>query len=102
MKNLTNTIQALLFILLSVNILSSQSSLVEPTITASVDVADFDNGLSTSVINRRAKFISKMKSVVTSEIYYDISDVDLSTTIDVYLIKWIFRVGIITSTQKCN
>jgi hypothetical protein len=76
MKNLTNIFQALLFILLSVNILSSQ-------ITASVYVTDFDNEILTTVINRNSSSIDKNKFALTSAKYYDISDVDLSTTIDV-------------------
>ena len=86
MKNLTNTFQALLFLLLSVNTLSSQ-------ITASVNVTDLNTEMLTTDINRNSNSIDKKKSAKTREIYYDINDVDLSTIINVVSNEFDFSGG---------
>lgn len=80
MRNLTNFIKTLLFILLSVNILSSQSNFDVQTMTASVDIND---GFRLSDFDKNYTSSTKAKPTKSNEIYFDISDVDLSTTIDV-------------------
>ena len=70
----------LLFILLSVNILSSQSNFDEQTMTASVDI---NEGFRLSDFDKNYTSSTKAKPTKSNEIYFDISDVDLSTTIDV-------------------
>ena len=82
MKNLTLFTKAILFIIFSVNNLSSQSSLTESIVTASVSDAEYLRESSKKSVNE-LKSEPKPISAVTSEIFYDISDVDLSTTIDV-------------------